>query len=99
MIHVAGFTPWFAVAPLQLVNSVTSRANDIGPSNTSPRSTAVWPTLQSLQQAGYVNQQGQLIPRTYLMFYVGDYDSAAWLYSQLKPKWDDPNRGTVPLGM
>ena len=31
-------------------------------------------------------------------FYVGDWDSAAWLYSQLPGKWDDPLRGSVPLG-
>lgn len=31
-------------------------------------------------------------------FYVGDYDSAAWAYNALKSKWDDVNRGQVPLG-
>jgi hypothetical protein len=28
---------------------------------------------------------------------VGDYDSAAWLYTEFPSKWNDPARGTVPL--
>lgn len=34
----------------------------------------------------------------YAAFYVGDYDSAAWIYGNLRDKWDDPARGQVPLG-
>jgi len=30
-------------------------------------------------------------------FYAGDFDSAAWLYSQLFPRWNDPARGSVPI--
>lgn len=30
--------------------------------------------------------------------YQGDYDSAAWLASQLPLHWSDPARGQVPLG-
>ncbi|HEY0866883.1 MAG TPA: hypothetical protein VGE01_05880 [Fimbriimonas sp.] len=33
----------------------------------------------------------------YAAFYVGDYDSAAWLYRMMPELWDDPNRGAVPL--
>jgi hypothetical protein len=31
-------------------------------------------------------------------YYVGDYDSAAWVFNKLKGFWDDGNRGSVPLG-
>lgn len=31
-------------------------------------------------------------------FYVGDYDSASWLYNEFDAKWNDTARGTVPLG-
>jgi hypothetical protein len=31
-------------------------------------------------------------------FYVGDYDSAAWVFNELPSKWADSNRGSVPLG-
>ena len=52
-----------------------------------------------LAQRGYIDATtGQVVPRLYLSFYVGDYDSAAWLYSQIKQHWDDPARGQVPLG-
>lgn len=36
--------------------------------------------------------------RLYYMFYAGDYDSAAWLYSQLIGHWNDTARGSVPIG-
>ncbi len=35
--------------------------------------------------------------RDALMFYVGDYDSAAWLYRRVADLWEDPRRGEVPL--
>jgi hypothetical protein len=35
--------------------------------------------------------------RDTLMFYVGDYDSAAWLYRRTPVLWDDPRRGEIPL--
>jgi len=31
-------------------------------------------------------------------FYAGDFDSSAWAYQQLHLLWNDPARGTVPLG-
>jgi hypothetical protein len=30
-------------------------------------------------------------------FYAGDFDSAAWLASQLPPRWADAARGSVPI--
>ncbi|HEY3412947.1 MAG TPA: hypothetical protein VGM51_07815 [Armatimonadota bacterium] len=36
--------------------------------------------------------------KRYFAFYVGDWDSAAWLYQMLPTIWEDPARGTVPLG-
>ena len=56
------------------------------------------PTVADLKAKGYIDSSGKVVPKNYAMFYVGDYDSAAWLYSQLKGKWDDPSRGKVPLG-
>jgi len=48
---------------------------------------------------GYVDKNTQkVIPRTYFMYYVGDYDSAAWLYSMFYDIWNEPNRGSIPLG-
>lgn len=32
-----------------------------------------------------------------VMFYVGDYDSAAWVYQRMPELWNDPERGRVPL--
>jgi len=37
-------------------------------------------------------------PKRYITFYVGDWDSAAWMYQMLPGLWDDPERGSVPMG-
>jgi hypothetical protein len=47
---------------------------------------------------GFVDSNNKVVRHNYIMFYVGDYDSAAWLYNVFKQKWDDPQRGEVPLG-
>ena len=59
------------------------------------------PTERDLMHQGYVVQTGtglEVAPKPYVAFYVGDYDSAAWLYQTLPEFWNDPARGTVPLG-
>jgi hypothetical protein len=56
------------------------------------------PTAASLRADGFLDAAGTVVPRTYVSFYVGDYDAAAWLYQRLPTLWRDPARGTVPLG-
>eukprot|EP00658_Telonema_sp_P-2_P020009 TRINITY_DN17874_c0_g1_i9.p1 TRINITY_DN17874_c0_g1~~TRINITY_DN17874_c0_g1_i9.p1 ORF type:complete len:382 (-),score=69.03 TRINITY_DN17874_c0_g1_i9:335-1480(-) len=56
------------------------------------------PTLVSLHQRGLLSPAGKVVPKAYAAYYAGDYDGSAWLYNQLKPKWDDPKRGQVPIG-
>ena len=36
-------------------------------------------------------------PANYLVWYVGDYDSSAWMYGRTPYTWDSPGRGIVPL--
>lgn len=57
-----------------------------------------WPTLDDLKAKGYVDSNGKVVDKYYYTFYVGDYDSSAWLYHMLKTIWNDPNRGKIPLG-
>jgi hypothetical protein len=35
--------------------------------------------------------------KTYVLVYMGDYDSAAWLSSNIPSAWDDPVRGEIPI--
>lgn len=55
------------------------------------------PTRASLQAMGLLDAQGRIAPRCYVAHYVGDYDSAAWLYRMLPKMWRDPARGSTPL--
>jgi len=64
--------------------------------------TRPWPTRDDLQQRGYLTPDGKLNlgalrNRQFIIFYVGDYDSAAWLTQRMPAFWDDPARGQIPL--
>lgn len=39
----------------------------------------------------------ELEDKTYVLVYMGDYDSAAWLSSHIPSIWDDPARGQMPI--
>lgn len=56
------------------------------------------PKQQDLIAKGYLLPSGVVAPRAYAYWYAGDYDSAAWLYGQLLRNWDDPQRGSIPIG-
>jgi hypothetical protein len=56
------------------------------------------PTIADLKAKGLVGESGKVAPKRYISFYVGDYDSAAWLYQAIPTVWDDLARGSVPLG-
>ncbi len=56
------------------------------------------PAENDLRKRGFLDAGGKVVPHNYASIYVGDYDSAAWLYETMPRIWDDPNRGSVPLG-
>jgi len=58
-----------------------------------------WPTPEDLAERGYLTPDGRVDfrDRDFVVFYVGDYDCAAWLYQRIPDIWDDPSRGRVPM--
>jgi hypothetical protein len=54
-------------------------------------------TDDALRAAGYLDDEGHVIPRTYFTWYCGDYDSSAWLNRFVPRFWADPARGTIPM--
>lgn len=42
-------------------------------------------------------QKRGLQDKTYVLVYMGDYDSAAWLSYTIPRVWDDPARGSIPI--
>jgi len=57
-----------------------------------------WVSRDELLARGYLNRDGEINfeGREFLIFYVGDYDCAAWLYQRMMDIWDDPARGQIP---
>jgi hypothetical protein len=47
--------------------------------------------------AGDARDAAPVAPNTYVLWYMGDYDAAAWMYNFTPSTWDGPGRGTVPL--
>lgn len=56
------------------------------------------PTVADLKAKSLITADGKVAPKSYVTIYVGDYDSAAWLYQRIPDLWDDPVRGQIPLG-
>ena len=56
------------------------------------------PTLDSLRAKGYIDSKGRVVPKAYASFYHGDWDGAAWIYNYFDQCWNDPARGSVPIG-
>lgn len=55
------------------------------------------PTRTSLKAKGYIDSTGEVVPKHYVAHYVGDYDSAAWMYWMMPTLWTDSNRGSIPM--
>ncbi len=53
--------------------------------------------VESLKAQGLLDDSGAIVPRHYYAHYVGDYDSAAWLYWMLPEFWTNPARGSVTM--
>jgi len=53
------------------------------------------PTVASLKQRGLLSD-GRVKPAAYITFYMGDYDSGAWLNQYAPQFWADPQRGKIP---
>lgn len=57
-----------------------------------------WVTREELMAKGWLTREGKVNPdKRYVLFYVGDYDSSAWLYQRMPQIWNDPARGKLPL--
>ncbi|CAF1016786.1 unnamed protein product [Adineta ricciae] len=56
-----------------------------------------FPSREELIERGLLNEENIVTNRTYILYYGGDYDSAAWFANEFKNLWDDPKRGSVPV--
>jgi len=54
------------------------------------------PTLDTARAQGFVDAGGDVAPRIFCCFYMGDYDSATWLNTHAPKWWQDPARGEIP---
>ncbi len=56
------------------------------------------PTEASLTSEGFMQPNGKPAAKRFVSLYVGDYDSAAWLYHRMPELWNDADRGKIKLG-
>lgn len=50
-----------------------------------------------LRKLGYIDAENHVAPLNYLNPYIGDYDSAMWLAHLAIYRWDNVDRGAVPM--
>lgn len=53
------------------------------------------PTSDELKKKGYITPDGEVAPKVYVCFYMGDYDSSAWLNQKVPEWWSDPAHGEI----
>jgi len=53
------------------------------------------PTVADLQARGLILPDGRVKPADYVTFYMGDYDSSAWLARSVPKLWADPEHGKI----
>jgi len=58
-----------------------------------------WVTREDLRKRGYLTPDGKVDfkDREFIIFYVGDWDAAAWVYQYMPVVWDHKDRGKIPL--
>jgi hypothetical protein len=55
------------------------------------------PSPQVMRQLGYLDPAGVVAPYNFIYFYIGDYDSAAWIYRRTPGFWTDSARGQTAM--
>jgi hypothetical protein len=56
------------------------------------------PTRVDLEARGYIDADGNVARYNFVYHYLGDYDSAAWMYRRIPEIWRSPVRGQVHSG-
>lgn len=56
------------------------------------------PTYEDLLARGYIDRDGKVAPLNFVYHYLGDYDSAAWVYNRMPIIWNNEIRGEIPAG-
>lgn len=107
--HHAVHTEWEVVRILSAYNAYLD-ADAIGTSAMANASFWSWmplperylqnpaPSPLELRKRGYMDKDGALAPLGFTLMYVGDFDSAAWLYHREQDLWAQSTRGSVPMG-
>lgn len=54
------------------------------------------PERADFKRAGLIDRGGRVAEKSYVLLYMGDYDSAAWLNQRVPSMWADPARGQIP---
>lgn len=93
--HGAVETEWQYAEIISCYNGIMD-ADAYGVSGLANASVYMHHPLQEIYSQARPGEK-ELEQKTYIMFYMGDYDSACWLSNFIPRLWDDPMRGNIPL--
>ncbi|HOE66300.1 MAG TPA: GxGYxYP family putative glycoside hydrolase [Candidatus Hydrogenedentes bacterium] len=94
--HGAVNTEWEYAAILSAHNAILD-ADAVGPYSMANASAYRHHPLKKRYKQNPRPASRPLENKTYVLVYMGDYDSAAWLSNSIAAIWDDPARGSLPI--
>lgn len=94
--HEAVPAEWEYAAIISARNAVMD-ADALGLAGLSNASAYMHHPLAKHYKQNPKPEKRALEEKTYVLVYMGDYDSAAWLSSNIANVWDDPARGKIPM--
>ncbi len=94
--HAPVPTEWEYAAILSAHNAVMD-ADALGLSCLTNASAYMHHPLETRYRQNPKPAPVPLEAKTYVLVYMGDYDSAAWLSRHIPVVWDDPVRGEIPI--
>ncbi len=89
-------TEWEYAAILSAHNAIMD-ADAIGLSCMTNASAWRFFPMQPRYKQNPKPEPQKLEEKIYVLIYMGDYDSAAWLSRHIPLVWDDPDRGSLPI--
>ena len=97
MVKDADAYAWTSIANCSIYSSVPAKGN-----RTQPNAEKITEEKLAERAEQYLIRTGDgqiagIKPNNYIMLYMGDYDSAAWMLTNMRNNFQDANLGFVPM--
>ena len=89
--------PWTVIANASVYSLVPASGNRVQPNKAKTTEEYVKSQAEKYIIRDADGKMTGVVNKNYVMLYMGDYDSAAWMATFMKENFSDPNLGFVPM--